>query len=99
MAFSRDSYLPLGEFYYAQAESYARTRTQSWEWERGHRQRMLDEAKKYIDVMPKLQWLYFGQIPMGVVSDQRGPKTVRPLFEERDDCYTLLKRMFGGTPD
>jgi len=98
MAFSLDSYEPMRESYYQQPQNFGMTRMETCEWERGHRQRMLDEANKYIDVMPKLQWMYFGQIPMGVKSEQPGSKIVRPLFKERDDCYTLLKRMFGGTP-
>jgi len=69
-------------------------------WEKVHRKRVLAEAEKYVREMPRLEWLYFGQIPMGVVesnpdSSEVGRKVAVPLFEKRDDCYTLLNRMFG----
>jgi len=69
-------------------------------WEMVHRKRVLAEAEKYVQEMPRLEWLYLGQIPMGVVesdsdSSKVGRKVAVPLFEKRDDCYTLLNRMFG----
>lgn len=119
MAFSRDSYssqdswLLGGEHYYAQTDLFsARGEGRAEDWERGHRQRILDEANEYVKVMPKLEWMYFGQIPMEVSTRYRRKKTrrgkvkkrsrrkiVRPLSEERDSCYTLLKKIFGGTAD
>jgi hypothetical protein len=67
-------------------------------WEIGHREMVVLEAKYYLSVMPKLQWLYFGQIPMEV-RNHKGPdgKQVKiiELMSERDDCWTLLRRMFG----
>lgn len=69
-------------------------------WERRHRQRMLAEANKYVDILPKLVWMYFGELPMEVEpADQIGPSVVRPLSDGRDSCYTLLKRIFGGMGD
>jgi hypothetical protein len=69
-------------------------------WERVHRKRVLAEAEKYVRVMPRLEWLYFGQIPMGVVksdsdSSEVGGKVIVPLFEKRDDCRTFLGKIFG----
>jgi hypothetical protein len=69
-------------------------------WERVHRKRVLAEAEKYVREMPRLEWLYFGQISMGIVesdsdSSKVGKKVAVPLCEERDDCYTLLSRTFG----
>lgn len=65
-------------------------------WERQHRRLILKEADDYVRALPKLEWMYFGQIPMGVDKDSenRGRHAV-VLSEERDDCYTLLGRMFG----
>jgi len=65
-------------------------------WELNHRHRMLTEAHKYVRVMGNLEWLYFGQMPMGVeynsVTKQR---FAVPLSDERDSCWTLLREMFG----
>lgn len=64
-------------------------------WERIHRAKMLSEADKYLQAMPDhpLEWMYFGQIPMGVRVIE-GKKEAYPLFHKRDDCYTLLQKMF-----
>jgi hypothetical protein len=48
--------------------------------------------------MPRLEWMYFGQIPIEV-KEVKGPdgtyvKIVEPV-SERDDCWTFLRRMFG----
>ena len=70
-------------------------------WERLHRERMLDEATEYVDALPKLEWLYIGQIPMSIVESEEDGDTRYPvpLCEERDTCWTLLRRMFGGSVD
>jgi hypothetical protein len=70
-------------------------------WDRVHRKRMLGEAAEYLEALPKLEWLYFGQIPMSV-KEHEGPGSKRyvvPLSDERDDCWTLLRIMFGGALD
>jgi hypothetical protein len=36
-------------------------------WESQHQHRILVEADKYIRILPKLEWLYFGQLPMSVI--------------------------------
>ncbi|KAL8734033.1 MAG: hypothetical protein Q9166_001794 [cf. Caloplaca sp. 2 TL-2023] len=65
-------------------------------FEEEHRDRILQEAGRYVTVMPKLEWLYFGQIPMAVEQDSKSDKkVVKPLTAERDDCWTLLNEMFG----
>lgn len=65
-------------------------------WERLHQEKMLSEAQNYLQELPNhpLEWMYFGQIPMGVKSDS-GHKLAYPLFHERDDCFTLLRKMFN----
>ena len=66
-------------------------------WEMVHRKRVVAEANEYVREMPRLDWLYFGQTAMCIESNSdpgRGRVAV-PLFEKRDDCCTLLTRMFG----
>jgi hypothetical protein len=67
-------------------------------WERLHREHMEFEAMNYISVMPKLEWIYLGQIPMCIMVPQT-PGQARypfPQSKKRDDCWTLLRRMFCG---
>lgn len=66
-------------------------------WEQQHRNRILLEADKYVRLLPELQWLYFGHIPMAVTksADAKEGRKVVALSSERDDCWTLLRRMFG----
>lgn len=65
-------------------------------WERQHRRLIVKEADDYVRALPKLECMYFGQIPMSVDSgsESRGRHAV-VLSEERDECLTLLERMFG----
>ncbi|CZR53424.1 uncharacterized protein PAC_03302 [Phialocephala subalpina] len=60
-------------------------------WEEQHQGRILHEAQKYVEILPKLEWIYFGQLPMRVVGESREVVTLA----ERDSCHTLLKNMFG----
>lgn len=65
-------------------------------WERQHRRRILTEADEYVQMLPKLEWMYFGQIPMGVINGKEGQgRQAVALSQERDECWTLLRRMFG----
>jgi hypothetical protein len=65
--------------------------------EQQHRRRMLLQARGYVRLLPKLQWFYFGQIPMGF-ADSAGSrfKEAVALSEDRDECWTLLCRMLDG---
>lgn len=65
-------------------------------WERQHRRLILKEADDYVRALPKLEWIYFGFISMGVAngSESRERHAV-VLSEEGDGCNTLLERMFG----
>ncbi|KAL8668042.1 MAG: hypothetical protein Q9202_000020 [Teloschistes flavicans] len=113
MAFSRDSY-PTGfpwlshESYYSHS-SYPDTSSEfSAKWERSHRRRMIFEANKYVNVMPALRWMYFGQLPMSVevldrpLKRKRGRtmktwlRSAHVLSNGRDDCWTLLHKIFEG---
>lgn len=65
-------------------------------FEEDHRHWILRVADDYIEKMPQLEWLYFGQIPMAVEQRLESEKKVaRALVAKRDDCWTLLREMFG----
>ncbi|KAH8742503.1 hypothetical protein F5883DRAFT_596203 [Diaporthe sp. PMI_573] len=63
-------------------------------WELSHRNRMLTEAEKYAAIMPSLEWVYFGQIPMGFKLQSDRIRAI-PLWPRRDDCITALSEIFG----
>ena len=104
IAFSRDSYsngiTATCEGYYADGlrgmqDVMNRNHTRE-NFEEDHRQSTLREADDYLEEMPRLEWLYFGQIPMDVEQNlERGRRIARPLTTERDGCWTLLQEMFG----
>lgn len=65
-------------------------------WEVTHLERITSEALLYMDVVKQLEWIYIGQLPIQCF---RGPKnSIRPAAE-RDSCWTLLRKMFGGMTD
>lgn len=66
-------------------------------WEMIHRRRILQLGNKYVNLRykggPKLEFLYFGQLPMEVTHGWYGYRA-RAVTERRDECYALLQRMF-----
>lgn len=107
LAFSRDTYvngipwLPVDRYYadhILQVENMPENPDDNDKvWEQKHRERILKEAKLYVEKMANVEWLYFGQIPMKVIGAQKsGYRLPEPLFLERDRCWTLLRSMFGG---
>ena len=65
-------------------------------WERIHRGMILSEAHQYMRLLPELEWVYFGQLPMRVIySDQKRKKIVETL-SRRDECLTYLTTLFSG---
>ena len=104
IAFSRDSYsngfMASCERYYVDGwrrfeDALDENHTKET-FEEDHRQWILQVADGYVEEMPQLKWLYFGQIPMAVEHcSESKRKTARPLTNERDDCWTLLREMFG----
>ena len=102
LAFSRDSYnfenpSMDGDSYYSYVYKLDAERAEDWEYR--HRERMCDEANKYVRVMPQLEWIYLGQIPMSVQKGNlTGSEHVQVLFE-RDGCRTFMGKMFGGDID
>lgn len=70
--------------------------TQSGLWEQKHCKHMLSEANEYARVLPKLEWLYCGQLVMGFRDiSKTGERAAIALSPERDDCWTLLQDIFG----
>ena len=103
IAFSRDSYsngiMETCERYYVDGwrsieDVMNRNHTREI-FEEDHRQSTLREADDYLEEMPRLEWLYFGQIPMDVEQSLERGRIARPLANGRDGCWTLLQEMFG----
>lgn len=67
----------------------------SEQWEKGHMQRMSNEASDYASLMSQLEWIYFGQLPMTVRRYDAGRHSVFSSEYGRDINYRLLNRMFG----
>ncbi|KAG7418420.1 hypothetical protein Forpe1208_v005328 [Fusarium oxysporum f. sp. rapae] len=65
-------------------------------WERAHRNRMLDQAEKYVAIFPKLEWMFCGQRPMGFIETLEGSRAV-PLTQGRDECRTYRQAIFRGS--
>ena len=100
LAFSRDTYEPcdaiLPGSYYAQGKSFGVGTAQQDEWERKHRQMIIEEGQKYVDVIPTLKWMCFGQTPMAVRETHQDIGTVYATQPKgRDSCWALLRKMFG----
>ena len=108
IVFSRDSYEGSErgiEFYYEDripSQPLVEAHPE-WEdtpealWELGHRQMVLDEANLYVRMIPKLEWIFLGQLPLEIRRQQNMDEdiTTFEIMSERDDCWTLLRRMFG----
>ena len=66
--------------------------------EETHYNDMMEEARKYVDVMPNLEWLYMGRLQMGVQEVQGGGKVFVPLSGRDDDSRDMVDDMFGWKP-
>ncbi|KAF4338120.1 hypothetical protein FBEOM_8019 [Fusarium beomiforme] len=64
-------------------------------FETTHLYRMLEHAKKYVCVLPKLQWMLFGQRPVKFVENAKRVVEPIPAGKHRDECKTYLGRVFG----
>ena len=103
IAFSRDSYsngiTETCERYYVDGwrsiEDVMNSNHTKEIFEEDHRQSILREADGYLEEMPQLEWLYFGQIPMNVEQSLETGRVAKPLATQRDGCWTLLQEMFG----
>lgn len=63
-------------------------------WERIHRQEVV-EAMQYLSVIPRLDWMYFGQHPMGLAKSEEGKVVFVPLCEKRSGCQPLFRWVFS----
>lgn len=92
LAFARDSYsqpgswIPIESYYEAcipwdldfnSITDYADQRSTKAIFEYQHRKFILGEANKYLRVLPTLEWLYFGQIPMEIIDKDDVPEQFR----------------------
>lgn len=110
IAFSRDSYddgiePPLIKYYYERTMFLGRGSLVTPEddpeefhsrWEKQHLNRMLVEATQYVHSVPRLEWIFLGQIPMRVAKVGGDEKKIPIPISARDSCWTLLRVMFGG---
>ena len=66
-------------------------------WEKRHARMIRAEAVKYAELLPHLEWIYFGQIPMAAITvdfiEQRQIEQLRD--RQPDSCWRELKEMFG----
>lgn len=104
MASGRDSYsndlsIFSGESYYSNGELFGLREKSINEWEHDHRQCMIDDANRYVSVMPNLRWTCFGQTPMAVTKTDDGSRRVRALSDRQDGCFSLLGTLFGLRSD
>lgn len=102
----------LKNWLYLQAgdEDY-QTRSE-WVFEMIHRRRILQEARKYVDLRwgdyvdgtwqlndPKLDFIYFGELPMRVHTSWYRAYTPVAVSEHRDSLWTFLRRTFQNVTD
>ncbi|KAL8772282.1 MAG: hypothetical protein Q9209_002494 [Squamulea sp. 1 TL-2023] len=70
-------------------------------FEAEHRDRMVRHACHYVELMPRLKWLYLGQLVLAIqdggegYGGKCGEKMVKPLLPHRNSCRIQLKEMFG----
>ena len=100
IAFSRDTYNYSGISWLSTESYYTGVEHLGKGGESRHRRRILKLANKYVSAMSKLEWIFFGKIPMAVeIKKLHGKRRAVALSEERDSCYTLLRSIFGGGTD
>ncbi|KAF5623946.1 uncharacterized protein FTJAE_10493 [Fusarium tjaetaba] len=64
-------------------------------WSYAHLYRMLEYARGYRAVLPKLEWILCGQRPMKFVEEAQGVVQPYPVGKERDECRSFIRRVFG----
>jgi hypothetical protein len=67
-------------------------------WEKFHLLRVMNHAKKYSQVFPRLNWVYVGQLPIAIVEETRNNrlhKKPMPVTIQRDDRWSFIKKMWG----
>ncbi|EXA33181.1 hypothetical protein FOQG_14059 [Fusarium oxysporum f. sp. raphani 54005] len=64
-------------------------------WEHAHLYRMLEYARSYRKVLPKLEWILCGRRPMKFVENDQGVVQPHPIGRRQDECKTFIGRVFG----
>lgn len=65
-------------------------------WGKPHRGEMTFEVLFYMDAVKQLEWIFVGQLTLHCFRYSKN--WVRPAAE-RDSCWTLLRKNFGGRTD
>ncbi|QGI69937.1 hypothetical protein CEK27_002266 [Fusarium fujikuroi] len=68
---------------------------QTLAWNHAHLYRMLEYARGYRKVLPKLEWMLCGQQPMKFMEDADGVIQLHPVGNDMDKCKTFIGRVFG----
>ncbi|KAJ3538463.1 hypothetical protein NM208_g5898 [Fusarium decemcellulare] len=66
-------------------------------WERAHRNHMLTHAEAWAAVLPELEWVLFGQRPIGIERNPENtaaPRRAVPLTTKRYKCTDFLDNTF-----
>ncbi|KAF5546920.1 hypothetical protein FMEXI_5425 [Fusarium mexicanum] len=64
-------------------------------WQHAHLYRMLEHARSYRAMLPKLEWILCGKRPMRFIEDAQGVVQPHPVGNEMDECKTFIGRVFG----
>ncbi|KAF4958322.1 hypothetical protein FGADI_2488 [Fusarium gaditjirri] len=64
-------------------------------WNHAHLYRMLEYARDYRKVLPKLEWILCGRRPMKFMENAQGVVQPHPVGKEMDECKTFIGRVFG----
>ncbi|KAF5624513.1 hypothetical protein F52700_9682 [Fusarium sp. NRRL 52700] len=64
-------------------------------WQHAHLYRMLEYARSYRKVLPKLEWILCGRRPMKFMENAQGVVQPHPVGNELDECKTFIGRVFG----
>ncbi|KAF5605687.1 hypothetical protein FPCIR_379 [Fusarium pseudocircinatum] len=64
-------------------------------WNHAHLYRILEYARAYRKVLPKLEWMLCGQRPMKFMENAHGVVQPYPVDDEMDECKTFIGRVFG----
>jgi hypothetical protein len=65
-------------------------------WEERHKRKMVVEAEKYIDVLPTLEWIYFGELALCIEADDDGIGFRRVVsIIKLEDAWSYFEKMFG----
>ncbi|KAF5550911.1 hypothetical protein FNAPI_7585 [Fusarium napiforme] len=64
-------------------------------WNHAHLYRMLEYARGYRKVLPKLEWMLCGKRPMKFMENADGVALPYPVGNDMDECKTFIRRVFG----